>query len=167
MPLGRRSPLLPLLEMSRSRKSRRLCRITVALVSMATLTGVSMAVVFPAWRHSPSDLVSSFIPAREPVPPIPSGVALPPISSPLPTVPAIPAPAIPPAIPAPAPPPPPVLRPQLPSTLPQGPQIPHNNKEHLDLEELRDLVAQTKGYLVRDWSLGLGWNNVRCRKSLC
>ena len=26
--------------------------------------------------------------------------------------------------------------------------------------QLRDLVATTKGFYARDWSLGLGWNNV-------
>jgi len=31
----------------------------------------------------------------------------------------------------------------------------------LSLPELQDLVAGTKGYYVRDWSVGLGWNNVR------
>ncbi len=29
-----------------------------------------------------------------------------------------------------------------------------------DLEALRRMVAKTKGYLTRDYSLGLGWNNV-------
>ena len=34
--------------------------------------------------------------------------------------------------------------------------------EPLDrLEYLRNMVSKTKGYYVRDWSLGLGWNNVR------
>jgi len=40
------------------------------------------------------------------------------------------------------------------------PQRKHDD-DHLDLEEIRDLVAKTKGYFVRDYSLGLGWNNVR------
>ena len=31
----------------------------------------------------------------------------------------------------------------------------------LDLEELHDLVSQTDGFYARDWSLWLGWNNVR------
>ncbi|PVG00773.1 hypothetical protein CPB86DRAFT_754331 [Serendipita vermifera] len=33
--------------------------------------------------------------------------------------------------------------------------------EDKTLEELRDMVATTKGYYARDWSLGLGWNNMR------
>jgi hypothetical protein len=32
--------------------------------------------------------------------------------------------------------------------------------EDKTLEELREMVATTKGYYARDWSLGLGWNNV-------
>lgn len=30
----------------------------------------------------------------------------------------------------------------------------------LSIGELKEMVASTKGYFVRDWSLGLGWNNV-------
>ncbi|KAK0444573.1 uncharacterized protein EV420DRAFT_1622752 [Desarmillaria tabescens] len=33
--------------------------------------------------------------------------------------------------------------------------------EHLTLEELAQLVSTTEGYLARDWSLNLGWNNMR------
>jgi hypothetical protein len=29
-----------------------------------------------------------------------------------------------------------------------------------DLTELREMVDRTNGYYARDWSLGLGWNNV-------
>lgn len=36
---------------------------------------------------------------------------------------------------------------------------PEGDEARLDF--LRGIVAQTKGYYVRDWSLGLGWNNVR------
>jgi hypothetical protein len=32
--------------------------------------------------------------------------------------------------------------------------------ESLSLEALRDIVTRTKGYLARDYSLNLGWNNV-------
>jgi hypothetical protein len=32
--------------------------------------------------------------------------------------------------------------------------------EDLGLETLRDMVARTKGYWARDYSLQLGWNNV-------
>jgi hypothetical protein len=57
--------------------------------------------------------------------------------------------------------------PQLVSSAPQlaspaAPQRNHND-DSLHLEELRDLVAKTTGYFVRDYSLGLGWNNVCCR----
>lgn len=34
-------------------------------------------------------------------------------------------------------------------------------KEHLSVEQLRAIVAPTKGFWARDWSLNLGWNNVR------
>jgi hypothetical protein len=47
--------------------------------------------------------------------------------------------------------------------VPPSPPARNHDDDHLDLEELRDLVAQTKGFFVRDYSLGLGWNNVRCR----
>ena len=30
------------------------------------------------------------------------------------------------------------------------------------LDELRNMVSQTNGYFGRDWSVHLGWNNVRC-----
>ena len=33
----------------------------------------------------------------------------------------------------------------------------------LTVEQIRDIVAPTRGFFVRDYSLGLGWNNV----SLC
>ncbi|KIM22745.1 hypothetical protein M408DRAFT_281150 [Serendipita vermifera MAFF 305830] len=33
--------------------------------------------------------------------------------------------------------------------------------EDKNLDELRAMVAKTKGYYARDWSLGLGWNNMR------
>jgi hypothetical protein len=39
-----------------------------------------------------------------------------------------------------------------PMTIPDG--------ENLSLEQLRSLVARTKGYWARDYSLHLGWNNV-------
>ena len=32
--------------------------------------------------------------------------------------------------------------------------------DQLSLEEIRDMVAGTKGFFSRDYSLGLGWNNV-------
>ncbi|PBK95438.1 hypothetical protein ARMGADRAFT_926365 [Armillaria gallica] len=33
--------------------------------------------------------------------------------------------------------------------------------EHLSLEALRELVSSTEGFLARDYSLNLGWNNIR------
>lgn len=35
------------------------------------------------------------------------------------------------------------------------------DSDKLTLEELEKYVAGKSGYYVRDWSLGLGWNNVR------
>ncbi|KAF8575349.1 hypothetical protein K439DRAFT_1370155 [Ramaria rubella] len=32
---------------------------------------------------------------------------------------------------------------------------------HLSISELKALVSGTNGYYVRDWSVGLGWNNLR------
>lgn len=39
------------------------------------------------------------------------------------------------------------------------PQRKHDDQS-LDIDELKDLIGRTRGYYVRDWSLGLGWNNV-------
>lgn len=33
--------------------------------------------------------------------------------------------------------------------------------DDLDLEALRSIVTSTRGYYARDYSMGLGWNNVR------
>ncbi len=33
----------------------------------------------------------------------------------------------------------------------------------LTVEQIRDIVAPTKGFFTRDYSLGLGWNNVSMR----
>lgn len=50
----------------------------------------------------------------------------------------------------------------LPNTSPYiQPPLRPSDLEHLSVEALEDIVAQTKGYWVRDWSLHLGWNNVR------
>jgi hypothetical protein len=35
----------------------------------------------------------------------------------------------------------------------------------LTVDELKAMISRTKGYFVRDWSLYLGWNNVRPRLS--
>ncbi|TFY57376.1 hypothetical protein EVG20_g8576 [Dentipellis fragilis] len=58
----------------------------------------------------------------------------------------------------PYPPPPP---PSDHSHLPSPSTVPDARPDELTVEELRDLVAGTSGYFVRDFSLGLGWNNVR------
>ncbi|KAF8445925.1 hypothetical protein L210DRAFT_3392510 [Boletus edulis BED1] len=34
-------------------------------------------------------------------------------------------------------------------------------KEHLSVDEIKAMVSQTRGFYTRDYSLGLGWNNVR------
>jgi hypothetical protein len=47
---------------------------------------------------------------------------------------------------------------------PQGPSISPLQWQPLDdknLGELRTMIATTRGYYARDWSLGLGWNNMR------
>lgn len=33
-------------------------------------------------------------------------------------------------------------------------------KEHLSMDEIKAMVLQTRGFYTRDYSLGLGWNNV-------
>ncbi|KAK0213194.1 hypothetical protein DFS33DRAFT_1247933 [Desarmillaria ectypa] len=38
---------------------------------------------------------------------------------------------------------------------------PSSDTEHLSLEALRVLVSPTEGFLARDYSLNLGWNNIR------
>jgi hypothetical protein len=45
------------------------------------------------------------------------------------------------------------------------PVPPIHNADVLDLEALRDLVATTRGFWARDWSLHLGWNNVSAHPS--
>ena len=39
--------------------------------------------------------------------------------------------------------------------------IPSLQSEELDLEALRAIVSRTRGYYARDYSMTLGWNNVR------
>lgn len=74
--------------MSRSRRSRRLCRSTVALVSIATLAGVSLAILLSISGHSHSDFISPLLPIRKPEPLIPSDVgSVPPLPPPPPAVP--------------------------------------------------------------------------------
>jgi len=48
--------------------------------------------------------------------------------------------------------------------IPEGPPVSPLQWQPLadkNLDELREMIATTKGYYVRDWSLGLGWNNMR------
>ncbi|KAH9173215.1 hypothetical protein EDB89DRAFT_2068974 [Lactarius sanguifluus] len=44
---------------------------------------------------------------------------------------------------------------------PPSPPSPPFQSDVLTLEQIRDIVAPTRGFLSRDYSLGLGWNNVR------
>ncbi|GJJ13806.1 hypothetical protein Clacol_008063 [Clathrus columnatus] len=41
------------------------------------------------------------------------------------------------------------------------PRPPAVDSDKLSLEQLRELVAGKNGYYVRDWSVGLGWNNMK------
>ncbi|KAG8806486.1 hypothetical protein FRC17_004968, partial [Serendipita sp. 399] len=41
------------------------------------------------------------------------------------------------------------------------PSLTTNGLLELSLDELKAMVDSTNGYFVRDWSLGLGWNNMR------
>lgn len=45
----------------------------------------------------------------------------------------------------------------------------HNppNPEELELKYLSDMVAKTNGFYARDYSLWLGWNNVRGASMTC
>ena len=42
-----------------------------------------------------------------------------------------------------------------------SPMAPPLDYHEMSIEELSAMVATTKGYFVRDYSLSLGWNNVR------
>lgn len=47
------------------------------------------------------------------------------------------------------------------SALPSSTPTPSpDDSDELTMDELRDMVSSTKGFLARDYSLGLGWNNV-------
>lgn len=56
--------------------------------------------------------------------------------------------------------------------IPTGDYIRHglgqlvSSGETRDLEDLRTMVSRTKGYFTRDYSVWLGWNNVRVSTSL-
>ncbi|KIJ68468.1 hypothetical protein HYDPIDRAFT_179583 [Hydnomerulius pinastri MD-312] len=61
----------------------------------------------------------------------------------------------------------PAVQPTKPADIPSSiPPVAHEPtldyaKEHLSMDEIRAMVSQTKGFYARDYSLGLGWNNVR------
>lgn len=124
------------------RSQRNICR-TFALISTAAFSGMFLASALSLFGSPPPDGIFSAFPFHrsgaqehylEPIPP-----------------------------PLPLPPPPPVVEEPLlppPPPIPPPPPPRKHDDDHLELEELRDLVAQTKGYFVRDYSLGLGWNNV-------
>lgn len=51
--------------------------------------------------------------------------------------------------------------PPLPTNLDEKPPgLSQDGILDLSPDELRAMIAKTQGYFVRDWSLGLGWNNV-------
>ena len=54
-------------------------------------------------------------------------------------------------------------------TVPSTPVVPEiaPSPHGAYLEELNEMVGRTKGFFVRDYSLGLGWNNVCCRMFIC
>ena len=61
----------------------------------------------------------------------------------------------------------PLTAPDAPATstsAPEAPPLPSRTPlpDVLTLEQIRDIVAPTRGFFSRDYSLGLGWNNVSC-----
>ena len=46
------------------------------------------------------------------------------------------------------------------STSNEAPSSPLNMDDDLSLEQIRDIVAPTRGFFARDYGLHLGWNNV-------
>jgi hypothetical protein len=55
----------------------------------------------------------------------------------------------------------PQLSPQEMENLVGSPTLAIEGLLEKSLEELRDMIRLTNGYLARDWTLALGWNNVR------
>jgi hypothetical protein len=49
------------------------------------------------------------------------------------------------------------------SALPTPDEEPSPPSDILSLEQIRDIVARTRGFFSRDYSLNLGWNNVSIR----
>jgi hypothetical protein len=51
-------------------------------------------------------------------------------------------------------------------SLPTSDEAPSSPPDALSLEQIRDIVAPTRGFFSRDYSLYLGWNNVSLRGNL-
>ena len=52
------------------------------------------------------------------------------------------------------------------SSSPLSDEVPSSLSDVLSLEQIRDIVATTRGFFTRDYSLNLGWNNVSKRGNL-
>jgi hypothetical protein len=52
------------------------------------------------------------------------------------------------------------------SSSPTSDEAPSSPSDVLSLEQIRDIVATTRGFFSRDYSLSLGWNNVSIRDAL-
>jgi hypothetical protein len=52
------------------------------------------------------------------------------------------------------------------SSSPTSDEAPSSPSDVLSLEQIRDIVAPTRGFFSRDYSLSLGWNNVSLRGNL-
>jgi hypothetical protein len=52
------------------------------------------------------------------------------------------------------------------SSSPTSDEVPSPLPEVLSLEQIRDVVATTRGFFSRDYSLYLGWNNVSIRGNI-
>jgi hypothetical protein len=53
-----------------------------------------------------------------------------------------------------------------PPASPSATSSPSPEADVLTLEQIRDIVGRTRGFFSRDYSLGLGWNNV-CGSRVC
>ena len=51
-------------------------------------------------------------------------------------------------------------------SLPASNEVPSSLSDTLSLEQIRDIVATTRGFFARDYSLYLGWNNVSISSNL-
>jgi hypothetical protein len=49
------------------------------------------------------------------------------------------------------------------SSSPTSEEAPSSLSDVLTLEQIKDIVATTRGFFTRDYSLNLGWNNVSIR----